>query len=70
MSLLEESPFGGYLFCFAIISFQGCLTMFGRQVALPPSDGVEVIEEDYEYPAKDADASDGWTDARGEFHEY
>eukprot|EP00933_Yihiella_yeosuensis_P071462 TRINITY_DN79668_c0_g1_i1.p1 TRINITY_DN79668_c0_g1~~TRINITY_DN79668_c0_g1_i1.p1 ORF type:complete len:335 (+),score=68.30 TRINITY_DN79668_c0_g1_i1:185-1189(+) len=39
-------------------------------VNLPPSDGVEVVEEDYIYEEKHADANAGWTDNRGEFHIY
>ena len=40
------------------------------QVSLPPSDGIEIVEEEYEYPEKDADASEGWVDIRGEFQSY
>lgn len=40
------------------------------QVSLPPSDGIEVLEEDYEFPEKDPDASEGWIDVRGEFQSY
>lgn len=41
-----------------------------RKVSLPPSDGIEIVEEEYEYPEKDADASEGWVDIRGEFQSY
>eukprot|EP00913_Durusdinium_trenchii_P020106 g18894.t1 len=34
------------------------------EVPLPPSDGIEVIEEEYDYPEKDADAAEGWIDMR------
>ena len=37
---------------------------------MPPSDGIEVIEEEYDYPEKDADAAEGWIDMRGEFQSY
>mmetsp|Transcript_5162 Transcript_5162/g.8713 ORF Transcript_5162/g.8713 Transcript_5162/m.8713 type:complete len:276 (+) Transcript_5162:62-889(+) len=40
------------------------------KVSLPPSDGIEIVEEEYEYPEKDADASEGWVDIRGEFQSY
>eukprot|EP00435_Cladocopium_sp_Y103_P032564 s2287_g8.t1 len=40
------------------------------EVSLPPSDGIEIVEEEYEYPEKDADASEGWIDVRGEFQSY
>ncbi|CAK9059023.1 unnamed protein product [Durusdinium trenchii] len=40
------------------------------EVPLPPSDGIEVIEEEYDYPEKDADAAEGWIDMRGEFQSY
>ena len=35
-----------------------------------PSDGIEVTEEEYEYPEKDADAAEGWFDVRGDFQLY
>lgn len=40
------------------------------KVVLPPSDGVEVIEEDFPEPEKMPDACSGWRDNRGEFHAY
>ena len=39
-------------------------------VDLPPSDGVEVTDEEYEYPEKDPDAAEGWFDVRGDFQLY
>merc|ERR1712039_1017652 len=32
--------------------------------------GVEIVEEEYPWPQKRADASEGWWDNRGEFHSY
>jgi len=40
------------------------------QIQLPSSEGLEVVEEDFEYPEKRADACDGWLDNRGEFQSY
>lgn len=39
-------------------------------VVLPPSDGVEVIEEAWPEPEKQSDAAEGWWDNRGDFHAY
>merc|ERR1712176_179580 len=37
---------------------------------LPPSDGVEVVDEDWPAEEKRADAAEGWMDNRGEFQAY
>jgi hypothetical protein len=37
---------------------------------LPPSDGVEVVDEDWPAEEKLLDAASGWWDNRGEFQEY
>lgn len=37
---------------------------------LASADGVEVTDEEFEWPEKDADASSGWWDHRGDFYEY
>eukprot|EP00438_Fugacium_kawagutii_P005931 Skav229281 [mRNA] locus=scaffold952:380371:386639:- [translate_table: standard] len=34
------------------------------KVSLPPSDGIQVLEEEYEFPEKDPDASEGWIDVK------
>lgn len=39
-------------------------------IKLPPSDGLEVIAEEYDELPKKPDACSGWTDNRGEFHLY
>jgi len=39
-----------------------------RELAL--AQGVEIVDEDYPWPEKLADASEGWWDNRGEFHDY
>lgn len=40
------------------------------KVVLPSSDGVAVVDEDFPYAEKRADASSGWMDNRGEFQSY
>merc|ERR1719330_1425276 len=37
---------------------------------LAVAQGVEVVEEDFPWPEKQADAAAGWWDNRGDFHEY
>jgi len=42
-----------------------------QPVVLPyPSEGVEVVDDDFPEPEKLPDAADGWWDKRGEFHLY
>ncbi|CAE7228882.1 unnamed protein product [Symbiodinium sp. CCMP2592] len=36
----------------------------------PRTDGIEITEEEYPYPEKDADAAEGWFDNRNEFQLY
>lgn len=38
--------------------------------ALPSSDGIEVEDAEFPWPEKDADASEGWFDNRGDFQYY
>lgn len=41
------------------------------QPSLPyPSDGIEVVDEEYQWPEKSPDAVEGFYDNRGDFHEY
>jgi len=40
------------------------------RLALPPADGVEVVEENFPFPSEDSDAAEGWLDNRGEFQHY
>merc|ERR1712187_685590 len=37
---------------------------------LPPSDGIEVVDEDWPADEKRQDAAEGWVDNRGEFQHY
>jgi len=39
-----------------------------RDLAL--AQGVEILDEEYLWPAKNPDAATGWYDTRGDFHEY
>lgn len=40
------------------------------RAALPSSDGIEVEDADFPWPEKNADASEGWFDNRGDFQYY
>merc|ERR1712039_914851 len=47
------------------------LSFVPRASPLPyPSDGIEVIHEDFQWPEKSVDAVEGFFDNRGDFHFY